>query len=61
MKLKKSWLNKLISLQETTKGTDICKAVVNTLSKANVDFSRIVSVTFDGAPSMTGKESGFIN
>lgn len=57
----KEELVKLVSLQETTKGTDICKAVVNTLSEANVDFSRIVSVTTDGAPSMTGRESGFIN
>ncbi|CAI6355588.1 unnamed protein product [Macrosiphum euphorbiae] len=45
----KEELVKLVSLQETTKGTDICKAVVNTLSEANVDFSRIVSVTTDGA------------
>jgi len=57
----KEELVKLVSLQETTKETDICKAVVNTLSEANLDFSRIVSVTTDGAPSMTGKESGFIN
>ncbi|XP_060864294.1 SCAN domain-containing protein 3-like [Metopolophium dirhodum] len=57
----KEELVKLVSLQETTKGTDICKAVVNTLSEANADFSRIVSVNTDGAPSMTGKEPGFIN
>lgn len=53
MKLKKSWF--LVSLQVTTKRTDICKAVVNTLSEANVDFSKIVSVTTDGAPNMTGR------
>ena len=57
----KGELVKLISLQEIIKETDICKAVVNTLSEANVDFSMIVFVTTDGAPSMTDKESRFIN
>ena len=53
----------LISLAslKTTRGIDICDAVVKDLSEKKVDLSKIVSVSTDGACSMTGKENGFIN
>lgn len=54
-------LIKLANLPGKTTGSDICEAVVNELSNAQIDLSKIVSVTTDGAPSMTGKDAGFVN
>lgn len=51
----------LSSLPGTTKGTDVCKAVVEAMNEADVDVSKIVPVTTDGAPSMVGKKAGFVN
>ena len=51
----------LASLETTTKGIDICKAVVKQLTEKKLDLSKIVSVITDGAGSMTGKTNGFIN
>jgi len=51
----------LANLPGTTTGMDICKCVVKELSDKNIDLKKIVSVTTDGAPSMTGKDAGFIN
>ncbi|XP_042206826.1 general transcription factor II-I repeat domain-containing protein 2A-like isoform X1 [Homarus americanus] len=51
----------LVTLPERTTGADICKAVVNELSIRQIDISKVVSVTTDGAPSMIGKEAGFVN
>ncbi|GFX35440.1 uncharacterized protein TNCV_102471 [Trichonephila clavipes] len=42
----------LTSLLITTKGTDICTAVRNSLAEKEIDLKRIVSVTPDGAPNM---------
>ena len=56
----KEELISLASLETTTKGIDIC-AVVKDLSERKLDLSKIVSVSTDGACSMTGKENGFIN
>ena len=50
----------LISLA-STRGIDICNAVVKDLSERKLDLSKIVSVSTDGACSMTGKENDFIN
>ncbi|GFX52836.1 general transcription factor II-I repeat domain-containing protein 2A [Trichonephila clavipes] len=36
----------------TTKGTDICTAVRNSLAEKEIDLKKIVSVTTDGAPNM---------
>ena len=53
----------LISLAslETTRWIDICNAVVKQLTERKLDLSKIVSVSTDGAGSMTGKTNGFIN
>lgn len=57
----KEELISLISLATTTKGIDICNAVVKALTEREIDLSKIVSVTTDGARSMTGEENGFVN
>ncbi|XP_072909805.1 general transcription factor II-I repeat domain-containing protein 2A-like isoform X2 [Hemitrygon akajei] len=51
----------LIMLPEHTTGVEICKAVVKALSGRQVNLSKIVSVTSDGAPSMIAKEAGFVD
>ncbi|GFX96220.1 SCAN domain-containing protein 3 [Trichonephila clavipes] len=49
-------------LLTTTKGTDICTAVRNSLAEKEIDLKKIVSVTTDGAPNMVGKKkNGFIS
>jgi hypothetical protein len=50
----------LVSLPENTTGAEICKAVVNELTNRQLDLSKIVSVATDGAPSMVGREAGFV-
>ncbi|GFY06535.1 DUF4371 domain-containing protein [Trichonephila clavipes] len=42
----------ITSLLITTKGTDICTAVRNSLAEKEIDLKRIVSVTTDGTPNM---------
>ncbi|GFT75654.1 uncharacterized protein TNCV_4557651 [Trichonephila clavipes] len=42
----------ITSLLITTKGTDICTAVRNSLAEKEIDLKKIVSVTTDGAPNM---------
>ncbi|GFT37028.1 uncharacterized protein TNCV_175471 [Trichonephila clavipes] len=42
----------ITSLLTTTKGTDICTAVRNSLAKKEIDLKKIVSVATDGAPNM---------
>ncbi|XP_014768374.1 protein FAM200A-like [Octopus bimaculoides] len=51
----------LLTLSEHTTGAEICKATVNELSSQQIDISKVVSVTTDGAPSMTCEKVGFIN
>ena len=53
----------LISLAslETTREIDICNAIVKELTERKLDLFKIVSVSTDGACSMTGKKNGFIN
>ncbi|KAI8764104.1 general transcription factor II-I repeat domain-containing protein 2 [Biomphalaria glabrata] len=53
-------LIKLATLPTTTTGADICQTVVTELRNAGVDIKKIVSITTDGAPSMTGKDTGFV-
>ena len=57
----KEELTSLVSLETTTRGIDIRNAVVKDLSERKLYLSKIVSVSTDGACSMTGKENGFIN
>ncbi|GFT31154.1 uncharacterized protein TNCV_3645511 [Trichonephila clavipes] len=42
----------ITSLLTTTKGTDICTVVRNSLAEKEIDLKKIVSVTSDGAPNM---------
>ena len=39
----------------------ICKAVINEFCFHQIDISKVVSVTTDGTPSMTGEKAGFVN
>ena len=50
----------LILLHDTTCGVDIKEAVLNALYNKipNLSLSKLVGLTADGAPSMTGKENG---
>ncbi|GFV92033.1 general transcription factor II-I repeat domain-containing protein 2A [Trichonephila clavipes] len=48
-------------LLTTTKGTDICTAVRNSLAEKEIDLKKNVSVTTDGASNMVGKKNGFIS
>ena len=57
----KEELISLASLETTTRGIDICNAVVKDLSERKLDLSKIVSVSTDCACSMTGKKNGYIN
>ncbi|GFT53914.1 general transcription factor II-I repeat domain-containing protein 2A [Trichonephila clavipes] len=52
----KEELIEITSLLTTTKGTDICTAVRNSLAEKEIDLKKIVSVTTDGAPNMVGKK-----
>ncbi|GFY26507.1 DUF4371 domain-containing protein [Trichonephila clavipes] len=47
----------IISLLTTTKGTDICTAVKNSLAEKEIDLKKIVSVTTDDASNMGYKSS----
>ncbi|XP_023612109.1 SCAN domain-containing protein 3-like [Myotis lucifugus] len=51
----------LLTLPEHTTGAEICKAVMNEFSSRQTDISKVVSVTTDGAPCMTGEKAGFVN
>ena len=50
----------LETLSLNTTGKDICEIVVNMLREGNIDMSKIVSVTTDGAPNMDGRNVGFV-
>ncbi|KAK2580007.1 hypothetical protein KPH14_010772 [Odynerus spinipes] len=58
-------IKELISLSTltttTTKGLDICNAVIDALAKREICPSKTVSVTTDGARTLTGRENGFIH
>ncbi|GFX47250.1 protein ZBED8 [Trichonephila clavipes] len=51
----------ITSLLITTKGTDTCTAVRNSLAEKEIDLKRIVSVTTNGAPNMVSKKNDFIS
>ena len=53
-------LLKLANVPERTRGTDVCDIVVNELKKLNINLKKIISVTTDGAPNMTGASIGFV-
>lgn len=51
---------KLESVPISTSGNEICKVVIKIFSDLNIDISKIVSITTDGAPNMVGKNVGFL-
>ena len=51
----------LIPMKNTTTGADILKALLQCLAAKNINFSRLVSITTDGAPSMVGKNKGVVS
>ncbi|XP_058015002.1 protein FAM200A-like [Ahaetulla prasina] len=53
-------LVKLVSLPERTQGIDIYNAVMEAFLSHNIRPEKVVSITSDGAPSMVGATSGFI-
>ncbi|XP_034277662.1 uncharacterized protein LOC117668096 isoform X2 [Pantherophis guttatus] len=53
-------LVKLVSLPERTQGIDIYNAVMEAFLSQDIRPEKVVSITTDGAPSMVGTTSGFI-
>ena len=51
----------LLTLPERTTGAEICKTVINKFCFRQIDISKVVSVTTDGAHSMTGEKAGFVS
>lgn len=51
----------LLPLKGQTRGEDIYAAVSEFLSSKGIDANKLVSIATDGAPSMTGKNKGFIS
>ena len=45
----------------TYTGAEICNAAINEFSSRQINISKIVFVTTDGAPSMTGGKAGFVS
>ena len=50
----------ILSLKDRTRGSDLCDTVTDAIDKSNLQWSQLVGVTTDGAPSMTGKESSLV-
>ena len=51
----------LIPMKNTTTRADILKALLQCLAAKNLNLSRLVSKTTDGAPSMVGKNKGVVS
>ena len=47
-------------MQSTTTGQNICEEVTKLMNKFEIDSSKLIGVTTDGAPSMVGKNNGFV-
>ncbi|XP_069498771.1 general transcription factor II-I repeat domain-containing protein 2B-like [Ambystoma mexicanum] len=50
----------LLPLKSTTRGVDIYNEVKNYFVKTKIPLNKLVAVTTDGAPAMTGRHSGFV-
>ena len=57
----KEELLKLIPLHGRTRGEDVFKAFMEFVEKESLPLKKLVSITTDGAPSMTGKTKGFVS
>lgn len=51
-------LLELESIHETTKGSDLFETLKLCADRKNIDWSKLDSVCSDGAPALTGKQSG---
>ena len=51
----------LLTLPGGTTGAEICKGAINKFSFREIDISKVVSVTTNGAPSMAGGKAGFVS
>ena len=47
-------------MQSTTTGQNICEEVTKMMNKFEIDSSKLVGITTDGAASMVGKNNGFV-
>lgn len=50
----------LVPMTDTTTANDVFASLVGALDRLEVDWSRLVSVATDGAPSMVGKKAGVV-
>ena len=48
------------SLKDTATGKDLYSSVINSLIRSGLSLDKLVSITTDGAPSLTGKHSGLV-
>lgn len=51
----------LCSMQGTTTGRDILVQVKKVLTKFNLPETKLIGLTTDGAPAMTGRHNGFVS
>ena len=51
---------RLVPLKDTTTGADILAALLQCIEQMHLDLTNLVSVTTDGAPSMTGRNRGVV-
>ena len=50
-----------LTLPECTTGAEICKTVIKEFCFRQIDISKVVSVTSNGAPNMAGEKAGFVS
>ena len=50
-----------LTLPERTTGAEICMAAINEFSSRQIDISKVVSATTDGALRMAGEKAGFVS
>jgi len=50
----------LLPLKCKTRGEDLFKTFDDFITKSNISYDKIVSISTDGAPAMIGKEKGFV-
>ena len=49
---------RLIPTKDTTTGAEVFESVRKWTTETNLDFSKLIGVTTDGAPAMTGEKKG---
>ena len=51
---------RLIPMKDTTTEADVFESVRKWTTETNLDLSKLVGVTTDGGPTMTGEKKGFV-